>query len=44
MGKFDNFITQVTKAKLEEKYKFFLFTLGISNWEITLSDQKQEKI
>ena len=42
MGKFENFITQVTKYG--EKYRSFPFTLGISNWEITLSAQEREKV
>ena len=40
MGKFEKFITQVSK----EKNRSFPFTLKISNWEIKLSAKEQEKI
>ena len=41
MGKIENSITQVTKAKFEEN-RYFPFTLGRNNWEITHSAEKQE--
>ena len=43
MCKFENFIIQIAKANFEVKNRSFLFTLGVSNCEITLSAQDQEK-
>ena len=44
MGKFENFIIQVIKAKFEKENCYFLFTLDISNLEITLSAEEQKKV
>ena len=44
MDNFRNFIIQVTKIKFEEKNKYFPFTFGISNWELKLPTQKQERL
>ena len=37
MGKYETFITHVTKTKFELKKSYFLFVLGISRLGITLS-------
>ena len=43
MGKFENLITQLIKAKFLEKKQSLPFALDISNSEITFSAQDQKK-
>ena len=43
MSKFKTFITQITKAKSEEKNGYFLFTLDINNWEIIFYPCNEKK-
>ena len=44
IGKSENFIIQVTKAKFKEKNSSFLFTLRTNNLQITLSAQTKLNI
>ena len=41
---FENTTSQVAKAKFEDKYRSFPFTLSINNWKIILSEQEKVKI
>ena len=44
MDKFENFMTNVTKAQFKERKWDFSLTLAISNWEITHFVSEQEKL
>ena len=44
MARFENFIIHIPKVKFGEKNRSFKITSSVSNWEITFSVQKQEKV